>query len=272
MTNPESRQPRMIRIALVVLSIAPASALAHNGSHAEDPNLHVDPTVKECEVRFDARLTQEAFRRFAREFGSVSAFKQGAAPNTLGKWHVSVGLEYMSFGVEEKADAWNDTFVPDKTHELGSRQAFPKFKVRLGVTDDTDLGIYFTRNPESNYGWIGFDVRHALLKQGTEMPVTLSLRGAYTKTLFVSDMDMHALSAGASVGRTFWNVVTPYFGVGADAVLARETASTVDLRTEATFSPHAFAGVEVAFWHLALGVEAQLAGNPSAQAQVSVVF
>ncbi len=92
--------PRMSSLLFAAALIAPVAALAHGGSHPGDPNLHVDPSVGDCEVRFAANLTQDAFHRFATEFGSVSAFKQGAAADTLGRWNVSVGLEYMSFAVE----------------------------------------------------------------------------------------------------------------------------------------------------------------------------
>jgi opacity protein-like surface antigen len=250
-----------------------AALLTSTAALAADPPLHTDPAVGDCEVRFASNLTQSAFHRFAREFGSVSAFKQGAQASTLGRGKVAVGLEYMTFGVEEHAAAWNDTFVhPNATHPLGSQLTFPKLKARVGVAEDTDVGVYFAMNPQANYGWLGFDAKHVLLRQGDEMPVTLSVRGAYTKTLFVGDMDMHAVSAGASMGHTFWDRVTPYVGAGADLVIARETSPSVDLSTEVVLAPHALAGVEVTFWRLAVGLEAQLASVSSAQIQTTFVF
>lgn len=105
------------------------------------------------------------------------------------------------------------------------------------------------------------------------MPVTLAVRGAYTKTLFVDDMDMHALSGDVSVGRTFRYHITPYVGLGADAVLARETSPAVELDTEYAMVGHAFVGLEVlAFRRLTIGAEAQYATVPSAQAQVAWLF
>lgn len=258
---------RTSRIALVAVLLVPAHALA------ADPPLHVDPSLETCEVQFAPELSQSAFRRFTGEFGSVSAFKQGGPPNTLGRWGVSLGLEYIMLWVDDHSDAWNDTFYhPDPEHDLGSRQAYPKLKLRVGVTDDTDLGMFFTKNPESNYGWLGIDVKHALMRQSQDMPVTLSVRGAYTKTLFVSDMDMHDVGADVVVGRTFWNTLTPYAGVGGDVVLARETSKRVDLDTEVVPVPHALVGTEVKFWHVALGAEAQYGAIPSLQLMASAVF
>jgi hypothetical protein len=161
---------------------------------------------------------------------------------------------------------------PDATHWLGSTQSFPKLRLRVGVADDTEVGAFFTMNPRSNYGWVGIEAKHALLRQDAQTPVTVAVRGAYTKTLFVHDMDMHALSGGVSVGRTFWDRLTPYLGVGADAVLARETSSAVSLKTETALAPHAFAGLEVSFWRLAMGIEAQLGAVPSAQVQMAAQF
>ena len=262
----------MRTLALLVLLAAPAAALAHGDGEA-DPNLHVDPSLEDCEVHFAPELTQGAFRRFVREFGTASAFKQMGAPGTLGKLGVSVGVERMQFHVEEHDDAWNDTFShPDATHELGSDLAFPKLKLRVGAAESTDAGVFFAMNPLANYGWVGVDVKHALLRQAEGLPVTVAVRGAYTKTLFVGDMDMHAASADVSAGHTLWGVLTPYAGVGGDVVLARETAKTVELETEVVPAPHAFAGLEVAVWHVAVGVEGQLGGLNTLQAQVAAVF
>ena len=264
---------RLVTVVFLAL-LVPATALAHGtASHAADPNLHVDPSLDDCSVAFAPELTQSAFRRFAREFGSVSAFKQGSAPTTLGQWGVSLGVEQIFFSVEEKSDAWNDTFAhPDAYHPLGSDLNFPKLRLRVGVTDDLDVGAYYAANPNANYGWLGVEAKYALLEQRDGMPVTLAIRGAYTKTLYVTDMDMHAATADVSVGRTFWNVFTPYVGLGSDAILARETSDAVNLETEAVVVPRFTGGFEVRFWHVGVGAEAQISELTSYQVQLSAVF
>ena len=75
----EVAMPRLAPVSLVLVLLSPASARATG----TDPNLHVDPSVEDCSVRFAPNLTQDAFHRFARD-GSVSAFKQASAPATLG--------------------------------------------------------------------------------------------------------------------------------------------------------------------------------------------
>jgi hypothetical protein len=257
-------------VAIGLMLLLPATAQA---GHAFDPNLNVDPSVEDCSVRFAPDLTQPAFRRFAREFGSVSAFKQASPPTTLGKRGVAVDLEQIFFSVEEKSAAWNDTFThPDAYHPLGSNLSLPKLRLRVGVTDDLDVGAFYAQNPEANYGWVGLEAKYGILDQRDGMPIALAVRGAYTKTLYVADMNMHAVSADVSVGRTFWEVLTPYLGLGADAVLARETSRALDLKSEALVVPHLTAGFEVRYWHVAIGAEAQVSALTSYQAQLSAVF
>jgi len=257
-------RPRPFPAALALL--LPATALA-------TPVLHVDPSLDDCEVHFAPELTQDAYGRFVREFGTVSAFKQGAPPATLGRGRIALDVEQIYFSVDEGSAAWNDTFThPAADHWLGSSKVFPKLRLRVGVTDDVEVGAFFTKSLEANYGWVGIETKYAILQQQGDMPIALAVRGAYTKTLYVADMDMHAAGIDVSIGRTFWKVLTPYLGLGSDAVLARETSDAVALKTEAMVVPHATAGFEVRYWHVAIGAEAQLSALTSYQAQVSAVF
>lgn len=263
---------RVILVALV--SLVPTLTLAR-GSNADtaDPNLHVNPNLKDCSVQFAPELTQEAFGRFVREFGSVSAFKMMAPPATLGRKHVAVEIQQLNFTVDEHSDAWNDTFYhPTAYHELGSDKSFPMLRVRAGVSDNVDVGAFYSANPNANYGWFGLDVKYAMLRQSERTPVTLALRGAYTKTLYVDEMDMHTVTADIAAGHAFRNLITPYVGLGADGVLARETSQAVNLQTETQFVPHAVGGLELRFWHVALGGEVQVAALTSLQLQVTGLF
>lgn len=224
-------------------------------------------------MRFAPTLTQRAFHRFVREFGSLSAFKQVAPPGTLGRGRVLLGVETIRFQVDEWSDAWNDTFYhPNDHHPLGATKVFPKLRIRAGVSDRADVGAFYTRNVDANYGWIGLDGRYALLREEDAAPVALAVRSAYTKTLYVHDMDMHALTVDLSVGRRLWRVVRPYAGLGADGVYTRETSPAVALRREALVAPHLFGGVDVTAWRrLSAGVEFTVGPRPSAQVQIGGV-
>lgn len=261
-------------ILIALMSLLPATALAHGSDgHPADPNLHVDPTLEDCSVIFAANLTQGAFRRFAREFGSVSAFKPMSSAVTLGKWGFTLGIEQISFTVDEHSDAWNDTFHhPDAYHELGSELDFPRFRARLGVTDRMDVGAYWTRNPNANYGWLGLEGKYGLWREGESMPVSVAMRGAWTRTLYVEDMDMHAITTEVGASRTFRGVLTPYLWLGNDLVLVGERSDVVSLERETLFIPHAIGGLEARWWHIAIGAEAHVSELTSIQFNVATVF
>lgn len=259
---------------VALMWLVPAATLAHGpGGHPADPALHVGNEYTECYVKFASDLTQDAYRRFVREFGSVSAFKPTAPPTTLGRGGVAVAIDLQSFTIDDRSAAWNDTFHhPDAYHELGADKEIPELRLRVGVSDRVDVGAYYTKSPSANYGWLGMEGRYGVLQQSGTMPISLAVRGAYTKTLYVEDMDMHALTADIAAGRTFWNALTPYLDLGSDLVLARETSDAVDLRTETVLVPRLTGGLELRYWHVALGAEAHWATVSSYQIQVSALF
>lgn len=263
------------RILLVaVMWLVPSLALAHGSDgHPADPNLHVGTGYDECFVQFAPNLTQDAFRRFAREFGSVSAFRMTSPPTTLGARGLSIAVEQLSFTLDDKSAAWNDTFAhPDSYHELGQTQAFPNVRVRVGLTDRLDVGALWTRNFSANYGWLGLEGKYGWLQQSETMPISLAVRGAYTKTLYVQDMNMHALTAEVAAGRKFWNILTSYVGVGSDLILVRERSDAVNLKSEAQFVPHLLGGLELRYWHIALGVEGHVSDVNDFKLHVASVF
>lgn len=254
-------------LALLGLAVAPARA------QVSDPNLHVGSRYSDCWVEFAPELTQDAFHRFVREFGSVSAFKAVASPATLGRHGVAVAIQQINFSVEEKSDAWNDTFAhPNHEHPLGTDHSFPIGRARYGVTDRLDVGAYYTRNPNANYGWFGLEATYGALQQSEKTPISLALRGAYTRTLYVQDMDMNAFTGDITAGRTLWKIVAPYAGLGGDLVLAHETSPVVSLQNETQFVPHVIGGLEARYWHMGIGAEANWGALSSYQIQVSAMF
>lgn len=269
-----SRSQWLVRIGrslpvIVAIALTSPPALA---AQAPRRPLHVDPSLKDCSVIFAPSLTQGAFRRFVREFGSVSAFKQGAPAATLARGRVMLDVELMRFSVDEWSDAWHDTFAhPDADHTLGSDNELPKLRARVGITDDLDVGVYFTSNLQANYGWLGVDGKYRVVRPTARRPVSVAVRGAYTKTLRVSDMDMHAVTADVSIDRTFRGGLRPYVGVGGDVILARETSAAVSLHREVIVAPHALAGVDYTIGRVNIGAEAAAAARPTMHFRVGVL-
>src|SRR5262245_27696053 len=98
----EAVMTRATLVLMAALILGPATALAHGpNEHPADPGLHVGDKFSECWVEFSPELTQGAFHKFVREFGSVSAFKSVASPVPMGRWSVAFGIEQSNFVIEE---------------------------------------------------------------------------------------------------------------------------------------------------------------------------
>lgn len=141
----------------------------HGGSGAENPDLHVNSRWKECSFQLDATLTQGAWRQFTREAAVVTYFRPLTGAKPMGKGNFDVSVVQWKTAIDDRDDAWNDTFVhPDSTHWLfeGSGLQFPGITARAGVSSSTDVGLYFTKSPGANYGFYGAQVQQSLARDG----------------------------------------------------------------------------------------------------------
>jgi hypothetical protein len=138
--------------AALALVATPMAGTAQN--QMKDVTLHINTRWKECAFQLDPSLTKAAWRRFTEEAGLVAYLRPLADARPLGRGAVEVSLLQWATAIDDTDPAWNDTFVhPNETHWLkdGDRLAFPGVMVRAGVSDRTDVGAYFSKNPESNY-------------------------------------------------------------------------------------------------------------------------
>ncbi|HEX6049626.1 MAG TPA: hypothetical protein VFZ21_10160, partial [Gemmatimonadaceae bacterium] len=139
----------------------------HSGGH---PDLHVNPRWKECSFQLHSSLTQSAWRQFTREAALVAYFRPLVDAQPMGKGRFELSVLQWETGIDDHDAAWNDTFVhPDSAHWLfeGDGLKFPGLMVRAGVSDNTDVGVYFTKNPGANYGFYAAQVQHALVQSPT---------------------------------------------------------------------------------------------------------
>ena len=252
----------MSRTRLSVLSLfaglacLPAGAAAQ---HDHDVTLHVSDRWKQCSIQLDPALTQEAWHQFVEEAGLLIYFRPliGARPMGRGKWEISV-LRWQT-AIEDTDPAWNDTFVhPEATHWLseGDGLAFPGLTARVGVSSRLDVGAYFTKNVQANYGVVGAQGQYAFVRDpaspwGVAARLNVvSLFGPADLNLGVVGVDLLA-SRRLAAGR--WVSVTPYAGVSSFVSAGRETTDAVTLESEVVPGSQAMAGavVEIAMVRIA---------------------
>jgi len=253
----------MAAVALAV-TLVQTPAAAQSG----EPTLHVNPRWKECSFQIDPSLTQAAWRQFTQEAGLVVYFRPLADARPMGRGNFEMSVLKWRTGIDDADAAWNDTFVhPDSTHYLfeGSGQEIPGLMLRAGVSGRTDVGVYFTKSPGANYGFVGGQVQHSLAKSASEWAIStrlsfVSIYGPDDLTFAVYGVDLLA-SRKLDVAR--WAAVSPYAGVSTYLTSAHEKTTAVALDDEHVIGMQASVGAAVQLSKARLGVEYNVAKVPS---------
>ncbi len=247
----------MIALA-TALAMVPASGSAQSGHTL---HLHVNDRWDDCAFQLDAALTPSAWRQFTREAGLVMYFRplRDAAP--MGARNFEISLVRSVVGIDDHDAAWNDTFVhPDSTHWLfdGSGLPVPGLSARAGITDRLDVGAYFTKNPNSNYGFVGGQVQYNVAQQAM-LGVDASARASLVTLFGPADLDVTVYGLDLVASRRFPLTarisVAPYAGVSGYLSRAHETSALVSLDDEQAIGVHALAGVVAQFSILRLAFE-----------------
>jgi len=260
---------RTMTTAAMALAIAlyqtPVAAQAHQHGPSDGLTLHVSTRWKECSIQLDHSLTQSAWRQFVQEAGLVAYFRPltDAQPMGKGKFELSV-LQYDT-KIDDHDAAWNDTFVhPDSTHWLfeGSGLKFPGLMARVGVSNKTDLGFYFTKNPNANYGFYGAQVQQNFMGSTTS-DWAASGRLSFVSLFGPEDVDLAVIGLDLVASRQFaltsWATVSPYAGVSSYLTGAREKSSVVDLEDESQGGSQAMIGAALQLSGARLAVEYNVA-------------
>jgi hypothetical protein len=225
-------------------------------THAQE--LHVNHDIKSCSIELDPSLTQGQFHKFTREAGQVFTFKLMSPAEPLGAKKFQIGIDYAITSINDADPAWNNTFShPHETHYLGDQLAFPKLFARMGVSDRVDVGFYFTKNPDANYGFMGGEIKYALFMK-PEKPLAMAVRTTYATLLGVEDLNYHLLGVDLSASKKI-GMLTPYLGIGANLGRAIETTSKINLHNETVLTPRGIIGTQLSLSFLSLTAEMDVA-------------
>ncbi len=279
---------RNLTTAAVALAIAliqtPAAAqsAARPNLHVNDgktdghPTLHINPRWKECSFQLDPSLTQNAWRQFTREAGLVAYFRPLSDAQPMGKGRFELSLLQWKTGIDDHDAAWNDVFVhPDSTHWLleGDGLKFPGLMARAGVGDDTDVGVYFTKNPGANYGFYAAQVQHAFIKS-PDQSWAAAARVSFASLYGPDDLDLRVYGVDVLASRRFaltsWAAVSPYVGASTYLSNSHEKTTAVDLDDEHVLGAQAMVGATLQVSKARLGVEYNAAKVNSFSIKVGV--
>jgi hypothetical protein len=221
-----------IKAAVLASVLISAPAWAQAGH----PTLHVNPRWKECSFQLDSALSPAAWRQFTREAGLVTYFRPLVDAKPMGKGKFEVAMLQWDTGIDDHDSAWNDTFVhPDSAHWLfeGSGLKFPGLTVRAGVSNSTDLGLYLTKNPNANYGFVGGQMQRSLIGNSTSTWAAAT-RVSFTTMFGPQDLDFASIGwdlvASREIRVANRVAISPYAGVSSYLARSHEKSAVVDLK------------------------------------------
>jgi hypothetical protein len=255
---------------LTIVAVGLAAALLPTTATAQSrPKLHVNTRWKQCSFQLDPSLTQSAWHQFTQEAGQVVYFRSltGARPMGRGKFELS--LMQWQTNVDDGDSAWNDTFVhPDSLHWLyeGSGLKFPGLAFRAGVTSKSDLGFYFTKNVQANYGVYGMQLQQNLIRGGAR-DWDVSARASFVSLFGPDDLDLNVYGVDLVTSWKQWTykraTVVPYAGLATYLASSHEKANAVNLADERVIGAMATLGAELQFSVVRVAAEASVAKVPS---------
>lgn len=234
--------------------------------------LHVNDRWKDCAFVIHPSLTQEAWHQFVGEAGVAINFRSLATAKPLGTRHIEVAVLNWATDIDAADPAWNDTFShPDSTHWLvdeGDPLPIPGLMVRAGVTERIDVGAYFTKNPNANYGVVGAQLQSSLLNDSES---GLAAAGRLHVSSLFGPEDLSVVVSGIElvVSRDV-SVLSPYLGVSGFLSHGRERTNKVDLDNELIAGIQGTAGLAASISAVRVGAEVSLARRPGYALKVGV--
>lgn len=262
--------------AALVLALTPLAGAAQHSR--KNIKLHVSTEWEDCAFRLDAALTQAAWRQFTEEAALVAYLRPLADARPMGMGKFEISLLQWATAIDDADAAWNDTFVhPNEHHWLmdGSRLAFPGVMVRAGVSERMDIGGYVTKNPNSNYGFVGGHIQHGIVND-TKRGWAGAGRMSMVKLFGPEDLDLTVLGIDLLVSRTLpvngWLTVSPYVGGSSYLSYSREHSDVVALDSEIRPGNQAMIGAVAEVHRTRLAVEVSSAQVETVSFKVGVVF
>ena len=248
----------LISFTMFVIIISTPLLYAGDGGHVQP--LHTNNQWKECSFVLNKDLTQKDWHQFAREAGLVVYYRPMTSAKPMGVGNIELAITNMATSIDDRDDAWNDTFShPDSTHWLfsGGALGFPGMNARAGITDKIDVGMYFTKNPNANYGIYGGQLQYNLLYDLTNR-MAAAIRVSFARLFGPEDLNLGIYGLDLIVSRDV-NRFSPYAGISTYLSSVQATTSKVSLDDENIIALQGMIGVTTHVSALRLGLEMNFA-------------
>ena len=261
-------------MALSLLTAAFLTVISTASFADEGETVHTNDRWEECAMDINPNLTQSEWKQFNKNFSSILYFKPMSGAKPMGKGKIDISLEMSRTKIDEHSGAWKNTFShPEDDHFLSDddhQLQIPVLTARYGVTNDIDAGVTYTKNPESNYSWMGMDAKYAF-HQDKRRGISIATRLSSVVIMGVEDFDYYLAAADLLVSKEL-GMFTPYAGVTGIVSSANETTDEVDLERNTLASVEAIVGTQFQWSYLSVAAETDIARVNTYSVKVGAIF
>jgi len=199
------------------------------------------------DISFVQGITQGAFKSFSREVGSAISYKNVAPAAPLGITGFDIAAEATFVDIRKDAAYWQAATGSNAP----SVYVIPKVRLRKGLPFGIDVGVMYSKVPDSNIQLYGAEIAKALL-EGSPVSPALGVRATYTRLAGVGDLDLQTVGLDASLSKGFF-ILTPYVGGGAVWIDGKakgnlqtlSTALGAPLKEEKFWQERLFGGIKI---------------------------
>jgi hypothetical protein len=224
------------------------------------------------DVSFNRTYTQQNFRDFSEEIGSVLLYRSIGPAVSLGITGFNLGVEMMGSDINENKDYWKKAVSDGNppSYLVNSRISFIK-----GLPLDFDVGVVLGKILDPDIPYFGAEARYAIVKDRALIP-GVTIRGSYSQTFNVDQLDLKTYGLDLSVSKGFGVGIKliPYAGLGVSWVSSKagHLTSGLSLDKEEFSKTHGFLGARLEMGILAITAEVDYGVIPSYNLQLGLAF
>jgi hypothetical protein len=219
------------------------------------------------DIQIPPTYSQSQFHDFSKQGGLAISYFPLAPAEPLGITGFDIGGEVTLANIDQNESFWKDIAKDNDPPDL---LILPKIHVQKGIPFGIDLGIVYSKVPNSNISMIGGEIKWAFIGGNLVFPA-LALRGSYTTLLGVDDLGMSTYGVDLSISKGI-SFITPYAGIGEVWIDSKPKSSLVSLSTENISLTKGFVGVKLSLFVVNFVAEADFSTIPVYSARLNFGF
>jgi hypothetical protein len=171
----------------------------------------VTPVIA-ADISFQSGMTQQMFQDFSKYAASVLVYRAVEPAAPLGITGFDIGVEVTATSLDNAKDYWKKAF---QNQDAPSYVYAPKLHAQKGLPFDIDVGLVYSKIPNTNIEYIGGELKYAVFKGDVLWPA-IAVRGSYSQLLGLDQLAFktYGLEVTASKGFGVGVKVIPYVSIG----------------------------------------------------------